>query len=295
MTAILGHLREFREQRRHTVRSLSGLSEAQLTARVEIDQRADVRATLLRLAEDDDRRCATLGGIFAALEWWPTDAQRILASLAASRGYLRAALVGVDDDQLDRQPARDEWGVRQALQHVANNERRFVADATYAVERLRSAEPLALERPDPERGPGALGPPLPGNLDDVLEAVEAVRDEIVALAAPFTSNELAAPTTWAGLTVDVRFMLHRRAMHERQHTVQVQKTLSALGCHQGEAAMLLGHAEIARGTLEGMLLGVPDGLLSRDPGNALPTVEQVLSQAEAEERQKVAAVLSAVS
>lgn len=295
MAAIFGQLRELREQRRRTVQSLSRLSEAQLTARVGLDQRGDVRSTLLRLGEDDDRRCAILGGVFAALEWRPTEAQRILASLAASRGALRAVLVGVDDDQLDRQPAPDEWGVRQALQHVANNERRFVADAKYAVERLRSTQPLPLERPDPARGPGSLGPPLPGSREDVLHALETVRDEVVVLTAAFTSNELAAPTTWAGLTVDVRFMLHRRAMHERQHTVQVQKTLRAIGCHQSEGAMLLGHTEMARGTLEGMLLGFPDGLLSRDPGNDLPTVEQVLSQAQAEESQKVAAVISTVS
>ena len=59
--------------------------------------------------------------------------------------------------------------------------------------------------------------------------------------------------------------------------------------------MLLGQAEMARGTLEGMLLGVPDGLISQDPGNGLPTVEQVLAEAAAEERQKVEAVLSGVS
>ena len=295
MTTIVEQLGRLREQRRRTVQSLSRLGEAQLTARVGLDQPGDVRSTLLRLSEDDDRRCTILGGIFAALEWRPTDAQRILSSLAASRGYLRAVLVGVNDDQLDRQPAPDEWGVRQALQHLANNERRFVADAQYAVERRGSAQPLPLERPDSARGPGALGPRLSGNLEDVLDSVETVRDNLVALAAAFTSSELAAPTTWAGLTVDVRFLLHRRATHERQHTVQLQKTLSAIGCQPSEAAMILGHAEMARGTLEGMLLGVPDDLVSRDPGDALPTVEQVLSQTEAEERQKVAAVLSAVS
>ena len=293
MTAILGFLRQLRRQRRRTVQAMCGLSEAQLTARVA--EAGDVRATLLRLAEDGDRRCALLGAILGAIEWRPTEAPRILASLAASRGFLRAVLVGVGDDQLDRRPAPDEWGVRQTLQHVANNERRFVADARYAVDRLRGARPVPLERPDEARGPGTLGPPLPGNLEDVLEALETVRDEIVVLAAAFTSDELAAPTFWAGLTVDVRFMLHRRATHERQHTVQVQRALRAIGCHQSEAQMLLGHAEVARGTLEGMLLGVPDGLISQDLGNGLPTLGQVLAQAAAEERQKVEAVLSGVS
>ena len=136
---------------------------------------------------------------------------------------------------------------------------------------------------------------MPGGLEDVLQAVEAVRDEVVAATAAFSADELAAPTTWAGLQVDVRFMLHRRATHERQHTVQVYKTLRAIGCQQSEAEMLLAQAEIARGALEAMVLGIPDQFVDRRPGRGLPSIEQLLTEARAEEDAKVEAILSALS
>ena len=53
--------------------------------------------------------------MFAALAWRPTEAQRMLASLAHTRAQLRAALFGLADEQLDQQPAPGEWSVREAL------------------------------------------------------------------------------------------------------------------------------------------------------------------------------------
>jgi len=296
MAAIFEHLRDLRAQRRITVRALSAFGDDRLTVRlVGAGRSTDVRATLLSLADDDDRRCAVLAAMVEAFHGQAGEGQRINASLGRTRGYLRAVLVGLTDDRIDEQSSPDEWSVRQALQHVRNNESRFVADARYAVERLGSAQLQPLERPDPDRGPGTLGPPLPGDVEDVLASVEATRDQITRLAAALSSDELSAATTWAGQTVDVRFMLHRRATHERQHTVQVEKTLRAIGLHPSETQMLLGQVEIARGTLEGMLLGVPEELSSRDPGSGTPALEQLLVQARTQEHDKVAAILEAVS
>jgi uncharacterized protein YfiM (DUF2279 family) len=291
MAAIGEHVRELRAQRRATVRALSVLDDARLTERVPgIGRSSDVRATLLALAEDDDRNCAALVALLEAAPAASGAGQRISAALGRTRGYLRAVLVGVSDDRLDEQPAADEWSVRQALQHVRNNESRFVVDARYAVERLGSAQPPPLERADPDRGPGTLGPPLPGGIDDVLAVLEETRDQITGLAATLSADELSAATTWAGQTVDLRFMLQRRATHERQHTVQVEKTLRAIGVHQNETQMLLAQAEIARGALEGALLGAPDGA----SGSARAALEQILVQARTQEQERVAAILQAV-
>lgn len=295
MPSVLEHLRQLRWQRRQTIRALQAIGEAQLTAHVGPHRSAYVRATLLSLAQDDDRRRVSVGAILAALRWRPPEAARILASVALTRGHVRAALVGLTDEQVDRPAGPSEWAVRQALQHVMNNENRFIGDATYAVERLRNTESLPLERPGEPRGPGTLGPEIPGVLEDLLGAVEQVRDELVATTASYTDEELAAPMLWAGTTVDVRFMLHRRATHEREHTAQISKTLRAIGRHPSEAEMILGQAEIARAALEGTLLGLSDDVIARAPGDALPTVAQLLSEARAEEEAKVSAILGALS
>ena len=199
------------------------------------------------------------------------------------------------DAQVDEVPAPGEWGVRQTLRHLMNNENRFIADAAYAVERLRSADDLPLHRPGEPSGPGELGPEAPGGVADVVDALEETRDRLVASATILTAEELAAEMPVAGMTVDVRYVLHRRATHERQHTVQIYKILRGIGCHQTEAKMLLGEAEIARGALEGAVAGMPDALADQAPGGGLPTVRQLLDQARAEEASASAAVVHALS
>ena len=288
MTAVLDLLRQLRAVRRSAVLRLQSISERDLTAHVGPTRSDDVRAVLLSLAQDDDRRCVATAGIFATLGWRPTEAQGILASLAQTRGQLRAAVVGLTDDLLDRAPEPGEWSVRQALQHLANNERRFVGDTPYAIERLRSREPLPLERPGEARGAGTLGHDLPGDLEVVLETAETVREQVVAGALDLGDEELTAPTPWGGREVEVRFMLHRRATHERQHLAQIMKTLQRLGFRQSEAQMLLGQAEIARAVLEGAVIGVPDHVARRKPGTGPQGVEQLLQECIAEERIKLA-------
>jgi hypothetical protein len=253
-----------------------------------------VRAAILALAQEDDRRVALAGARLATLGWQPSAAQRILPSLAHTRGRLRAALVGLTDEQLDSRPSPAEWAVRETVRHLMNNEARFVDDSAYAVERLRAGENLPLHRPGEPAGPGSLGPELPGGLEDVIDAVEGVRDRLVAHAAELTDEGLAAPMPWAGLTVDVRFMLHRRATHERQHTMQIFKILRGIGHQQSEVQMLLGEAEIARGTLEGLVPGLTDELVERAPAPDRPSVRDLIGQAGDDEAARVAAILAAL-
>lgn len=305
-------LEQLRAQRGSTIRALSAITGAQLTAHVGPDRPVNVRFTLLSLAQDDDRRCALLGSIFAQASWEPSEAQRILASLALTRGQLRAALIGLTNEQADESPGPDEWAMRQILRHIMNNENQFVVDSKYAVERLRSTEPLPLERPGERNGPGTLGPELAGGVEEILRTLDRVRDDLVAWCAGLTVDELAAPMPWAGLTTDVRFMLHRRATHEREHTVQVYKTSRGIGFQPSEAQMILGQAEIARAALEGTILGIPEyvaGIIqslgegqnlshlqkgSSELISASEQAAQLLEEARAEEEAKVAVILRAV-
>ena len=232
--------------------------------------------------------------MFAALAWRPTEAQRMLASLAHTRAQLRAALFGLADEQLDQQPAPGEWSVREALRHIINNEQRFALDAVYAVERLSGNGSRPVERPAEERGPGTLGAELPGNLGEVMQTLDSVREQVITATVDLDEPGLAAATTWGNREVTVGFMVFRRAMHERQHLVQIQKTLQQIGFRQGEALLLLGQAAIARGTLEGALIGVPDNLLDRTP-DGRPSVRELLEEAMAQEQASLASVLKAAA
>jgi hypothetical protein len=295
MATCLDLLRELRAQRRATIRALSSLPDDKLTISLGAQRAGDVRATILSLGQDDDRRCVELGEIFSDVGWRPSEAQRILASLALTRGQLRARLVGVTDQMLDQVPEPGEWAVRQALQHVVNNERRFVADTPYAVERLRSQPSLPLERPGEARGPGTLGQELPGGIEGVLRILEEVRDQLVLAVAGLGREELAAATPWGSREVDVRLMLHRRATHEREHTVQISKILQAVSPRLTEGQMLLSSAEVARGILEGLVVGITDELPDHVSGGWLDAIKETLRDATANESANVEAIRVALS
>ena len=294
-SSIAALLAPLRAQRRHTIAALRDVRKEHLTTHVGPERPTDVRAALLLLALDDDRRAATLGQILAAFAWHPTEAQTIVAAMTRTRGELRGLLVPVDDVTVNQAPAPDEWTVRQALLHLMNNEERLVEDIGYAVMRFHSRQPFTAHHPGASRAAGTVGPDVAGGLDALRDRMEQIRDTLVAHASSLTAEELGAPTLWAGQQVDLRYMLLRRASHERQHMVQIAKTLRAIGCHPGEAAMLLAEAEIARGALEGMLLGIPDALVTREPGSDLPTVAQLLADATVEEAARVEVVRGATS
>jgi hypothetical protein len=294
LTAVLDLLRSLRTQRRKTVRALRSIPDEALTLHVGPRRNDDVRAVLLSLGQDDDERAAALGEVFAAVGWHRPDAPRILASLAQTRGELRAALVALTDDLLDTAPAPGEWSVRQTLQHLMNNERRFVLDTAHAIARLDDLA-LPVERADPSRGSGTLGEEVPGDLEAVLSALEQVRDEVTAVAMPLDHHQLATPTVWAGQEVDTRFMLHRRATHERQHLVQIQKTLVSLAHAPREAGLLLGKAETARAALEGLVLGVPDDFPGGVQVEHLSGLHRILEQACLDEARKVESIIEATT
>ena len=75
MTTCLDLLGQLRAQRRATVRALNSLPDDKLTISLGPQGAGDVRATILSLAQDDDRRCVLLGEIFTDVGWRPSEAQ----------------------------------------------------------------------------------------------------------------------------------------------------------------------------------------------------------------------------
>ena len=77
--------------------------------------------------------------------------------------------------------------------------------------------------------------------------------------ADVTEEELAWPARyWEGYDMPLRFRLHRFDAHLRQHTIQVDKTLLALGHELTEARRLLRLIYAALAEVEGALIGAPD-------------------------------------
>jgi uncharacterized damage-inducible protein DinB len=273
MAGVQELMERIRQQRSETVRALAGLGESELTTGV--DGGGDVRYCLWRILIETNLARVDVAEALAALGWHQSNAQRILALTFGSRGDLVSRLAGMPDEYLDMEPAPGEWSVRQTLEHANLVDRRYADASLEAVSLARQGLPM--RQPS---GGGPRGEPerLPGRLIDVLAALRARRDEVVARLAGLTDEELHAPIIYRGEEVDVRFRLHLLAAHEREHTGQVARTLRAVGFAQTEAQMILGQAESARGALFGSLVGVPDDLLTRAPTGDALSVEGILER-----------------
>jgi len=293
MATFREEIHPFRARRGQTRETLGGVKDEQLA--VNTDGHGDVRSRLLRIATLMFQRRVELATTFAALGWQQTEAQRILGLAMESRGELRSIVLGVPDEYVDRAPAPEEWTVRQTLEHAHAVDRRYMLGIEYAVERVHSPIELPLQRPTAGMPAPAGDGSLTGGLASILTQLHMTRDEVAARLSGIADADLGAPSMYGGHDVDVRFRLHVLAAHEREHTGQVARTLRALSFQQTEAQMILGQAEVARGSIEGMFIGIPDELLTQVPPGGLPSVHQILATAVGEEGDIADALLSAVA
>ncbi len=113
-------------------------------------------------------------------------------------------------------------------------------------------------------------------VDDILARMRDQRKSVQDRLQAVTEEQMLAPTTYGERSVDVRFMFYRFIAHEVEHTVQLAKTLHMLGAAQGEAQLILKSLQAARGELEGMMVGLSDEDLDREPAEGEWSARQVI-------------------
>jgi hypothetical protein len=192
-----------------------------------------------------------------------TLAQRVLAQYHAAYRDLQALLIGLPDAELDRAPAAGEWPLRKVLDHIIEADGGFYGVIRYALERQRAADERPAEIPesfwDELFGPAeeaAYKAALAGTLAEIAAYYAALHARILREFATITAAELDAPSRyWEGYGLPIQFRLHRFDAHLRQHTIQVEKTLDALGRPPGEVMRLLRLIYAALAEAEGAALG----------------------------------------
>lgn len=300
MDALTDALTRLGGIREETFAALSGLSEAQLNQLIVWrGGKIDLRFLLMQLADVDDERRVRFEQSLTAEGWARSETRAILAELALSRGQALAALAGLPEEQLDAVPAPGEWSVREVLGHIINTEQRYTVHCQYAAE--RGTRIARGEEPGPLRVAGARLPPLASSLPPaeplaaVRQSLLEARAETLRALAGTDDALLTAESDWLGIAIDLRFRLHRFASHERQHLVQLRKTLASLGFQQSEAQLLLGQAELVRELLVEMLLALPEEIAAGQRMAPSLGVQATLRDAEADERALVAAVEAALA
>lgn len=209
-----------------------------------------------------------------------TQAHRYWAANQEARGDLYAALLGLDDGDLDEAPVDPpgEWPLRTTLEHIFGAEHSYRMNTSWAVEKFRAGEPF-------ERMPNVDGDlDHTASLDTWIEMLDDAREAALDELIDLTDADLRAPTQWFGMDCDVRFRLMRFAQHEREHTAQIRKWRVQTGKPFSEAARLLGMCWRRNGRLEGILCGAPDEVLDRDPGDGEWTIRRILAHISSAER-----------
>jgi hypothetical protein len=191
-------------------------------------------------------------------------AQHVLGQYHAAYRDLEAILLGAGDGDLDRIPGEDEWPLRQILAHMIAADRGFFALVHYAVDQHQSG--LQPSRPSAEDLKSLYGPGEEfdqvtdsGDLAAIQDHHQALHSRILHELAEISPEELWAPSRfWEPEPFPVRYRLHRFDAHLRQHTIQVEKTLAALGHVPSEALRLLRLVYNALAEVEGSLIGAWD-------------------------------------
>jgi uncharacterized damage-inducible protein DinB len=178
------------------------------------------------------------------------EASRILTLAQIEFGRLRGILAAIDDDLLDRAPAKGEWTVRETLVHAIGVERSYRANTQHALAR-RDDEALTLsaeQRPQPDPADTS------GGVLDILAAFAARRAETDAALAGLDEAQMVRASQWGPYEVshriDVRFRLHRFASHIVEHAVQCEKAIAALGVTLNDQRAVVRSIGATRGAHE---------------------------------------------
>jgi hypothetical protein len=198
----------------------------------------------------------------SALHSKPTPAQHILGQYHAAYLDLQAAVLGLSNVDAEQPPAEGEWSVKQAYAHILGTDFGFSAVVRYALEGHRS------NTWTPDRIPDQEYPRLYGLSEDAYDALmdrpfdrmlsfhRELHLRIIDEFKTISDAELDLPSTfWEDTRFPIRHRLHRYEAHFTQHTIQIDKTLVAIGKAPSESKSLLRRIYAALAEVEGLMIG----------------------------------------
>lgn len=173
----------------------------------------------------------------------PGESERIRAQYHEAYRYLTGLLHRLREDELDREPAPEQWPVREVIRHMLGAVYGFSAVVDLAMD--AHARGVAQAEPSDEEFAKAKQQPEPsdriaaGGLRAVADALFAAHRRARAAMSRVTDADLERPALFWDGPMPLRFRLHRYEAHMRQHTIQVEKTLLAIGHPATEAERLV--------------------------------------------------------
>lgn len=243
-----------------------------------------VRMALLGSAQDLDALAAKLLALRTNAGNPPTPAQLLLAHHREAYRALLALLVGIPAEELTRAPAQGEWSVAEALRHIDSAERGFFISILAGLEAQKKGADAAMPPHSERAAILAEAGPAPGDdagPQEQLAAYARLHYLVEAKLAGLTDKQLDARSPfWEAEQPSVAFRLGRFTAHVREHSVQVEKTLLALGHIPNEARLHIRTLYAALARMEGALMGAPE-LAEECTGWADTLAQRVIAVGEA--------------
>ncbi|MBI3957668.1 MAG: ankyrin repeat domain-containing protein [Chloroflexi bacterium] len=223
---------------------------------------AGVRMALLGTAQDLDELAARLLVQRGAAGNPPTHAQLLLARHREAYRGLLALLVGIEPAELTRAPAQGEWSVAEALRHIDSAERGFFISILAGLDAQVKGVAAAMPPREQRAAFLAEADPAPAEQSAPVERLAAyarLHFLVETKLAGLTGDQLQTRSPfWEPTQPSVGFRMGRFTAHLREHTVQVEKTLLALGHIPGEAALHIRTLFGALAGVEGSLMGAAE-------------------------------------
>ena len=183
----------------------------------------------------------------AARERQPSQAMRVLAQYHQAYRDLSGVLASVRTEDLDRPPTEGEWPLREVAKHMLGAEYGFLRVSAFALARRRAGN--AAEPTDAEWEAG--GTEIVAQRKTATDALERATVEqarnvfadihirILRELGGIADADIDAPAWFWDGEMPMRFRLHRFEEHMRQHTIQLDKTLTGIGRPPTEAQRLV--------------------------------------------------------
>jgi hypothetical protein len=216
-----------------------------------------------------------------------SEAQHILAQYHAAYRDLQAALLGLTAEQMELSPGEDQWPVHAILAHLLGADVGFYVLVQNALDRLRGEmEPARATEEEYGRLTGldeaAFDAMMEGSVESLINYFDLNHNRVIDSFAMLGAQELDGLSLfWEDEPYPVRFRLHRFDSHMRQHTIQVDKTLAALGLLPGESRRLLRLIYSALAEVEGALIGIDPTTVMQELEDVANSIDHRLREMEA--------------
>ncbi len=191
-----------------------------------------------------------------------TQTQLILGQYHKQYMDLQAAIFGLSKEDADRAPAEGEWSARRVYAHILGTDIFFSTTIRYALENHRTGKwtPERMSDEDEARLDGISEDEFTalthGSLEGMLAYHREFHPKLIQEFSDITDDELELPSAmWEETRFPIRHRLHRYEAHFIQHTVQIDKTLVAIGQSPSETKRLIRYLFAALAEVEANLIG----------------------------------------